>query len=153
MDYHLDWIYASLCCFKNKSFGFIAENKLGLNSNQEDIDLLIAFPSGEVTHLIMIEAKAESGWTNKQFESKADKLEKILGQEYCLWQNIVPHFFITSPRKPLNLNIKSLPAYLYKKIDDLWLELKIPINLFKITRCDEYGNKSKDGYYWKPERT
>lgn len=45
--------------------------------NQENIDLLVAFEDLEITHLRMIEAKAATGWTNKQTLSKADRLREM----------------------------------------------------------------------------
>lgn len=152
MDYHLDWIYASLYCAEKGTTEFIADNPLGLNSNQEDVDFIIAFNKNGVSHIVLIEAKAESGWTNKQLGSKADKLKSIFGFNRCLWENIKVYFLITSPRKPVNLRIDALPEYLQSSMDDIWFNLDIPDNLIKITRCDEVGKASITGNKWKVER-
>jgi len=153
MDYHLDWIYASLFAVSKGSLHFTVENKLELNKNQEDVDLFIAFKDDYIYHLILIEAKAESAWTNKQFESKAKKLKSIFGDKECMWVEIKLYFLITSPRKPRQLNINSLPSYLKRSIDDIWFKLSIPNDLVKITRCNEAGRASISGEYWKIEST
>lgn len=154
MDYHLDWIYASLYCAKEGTTKFIADNTdLKLNSNQEDIDLLVAFKKENIYHLIMIEAKAESGWTNRQFLSKIERLKYIFGNDLISYPNIKPYFLITSPRKPRNLKIEALPEYLRKSVPDIWFELTVPDNLVKITRCNELGRPSITGTKWKVERT
>ena len=154
MDYHWDWIYASLYCAQNNTTEFIAENpELKLNSNQEDADLIVAFCRDGVNHLIMIEAKAESGWTNKQFLSKADRLKFIFGIDQNNWQNVKPYFLITSPRKPRDLKIDALPAYLRRSMEDIWFELNVPNNLQKITRCNDNGKADIIGTKWKVEKT
>lgn len=81
MDYHLDWIHASLFL---ASPG-VDERAVHPNTdaiatgNIEDTDLLVAFEEGQITHLMLIEAKAETGWTNRQMDSKAGRLKKSLG--------------------------------------------------------------------------
>lgn len=153
MDYHLDWVYASLYCVEKGTTEFIADNRLGLNANQEDIDFLIAFKKDNYYHLIMIEAKAESGWTNKQLSSKAEKLKKIFGETSCVWKNVKPYFLITSPRKPRDLKIEVLPAHLRRSMEDIWFELKIPNDLVKITRCNQLGKVDINGMMWRVEWT
>jgi len=153
MDYHLDWIYASLYCAEKGTTEFITDNPLGLNANQEDIDFLIAFKKDEIYHLVMIEAKAESGWTNKQLGSKAHKLKAIFGYNSNLWKNVKPYLLITSPRKAVHLQVDALPIYLQRSMDDIWFQLNIPEHLIKITRCDETGKPSIIGSKWKVEQT
>ena len=153
MDYHLDWIYASLYCSDNGTIDLITDNNFKLNSNQEDIDFIIAYREDNTYHLLLIEAKAESGWTNKQMASKANKLKSILGETKLFWKNVKVYFLITSPRKPLNLRVDILPTYLQQPIENLWFKLELPEYLIKITRCDEGGNSCKEGSKWKVERT
>ena len=63
MDYHLDWIHASLFL----TLPEIDQEAVHLNTDsvatgtQEDVDLLVAFEEGDITHLLLIEAKAETG--------------------------------------------------------------------------------------------
>ena len=68
MDYHLDWIHASLFLTLpgNDSQAVHPNSGRVATGTQEDVDLLVAFEEGDITHLLLIEAKAETGWTNKQ---------------------------------------------------------------------------------------
>ena len=55
----------------------VHENKKTVaTGNQEDADLLVAFEQGDIIHLMLVEAKAETGWTNKQMCSKAKGLSR-----------------------------------------------------------------------------
>lgn len=154
MDYHLDWIYASLYCAERGATEFITENpNKKLNSNQEDVDFILAFERDSIYHIILIEAKAETGWTNSQFLSKAERLKFVFGDDNYLWHNVKPYFLITSPRKPVNLKLDALPTYLKRSMDDIWFQLNVPDYLIKITRCDETGRPSIVGNKWKVEQT
>ena len=121
--------------------------------NQEDIDFIVAFNKDDIYHLVLIEAKAESGWTNKQLSSKAEKFKSIFGFNNCVWENVRPYFLITSPRKPTNLRVDALPIYLQGSMDDICFKLCMPDYLVKITRCNENGKLSISGTKWKVERT
>ncbi len=91
MDYHLNWLYAALVLSGRYEEGGIKKqpNKWPKHSqekrdgapiqgNQQDVDLLVAFPGkGKVLHLVLIEAKFDTGWSSKQFISKVQRLEAI----------------------------------------------------------------------------
>lgn len=93
MDYHLNWLFAALKLSEHYENNRIdpqknvwpkslkdSEKPSGppIQGNQEDIDLLIAFHEDEkVLHLILIEAKFDTGWGSKQFRSKARRLNAI----------------------------------------------------------------------------
>jgi len=80
MDYHLDWIYASLYLTQNNPTGrvernFIEENEIEtdyqISGTQEDVDFLLAFvDEKKITHIVMIEAKGDSYFSNGQLDSK-----------------------------------------------------------------------------------
>ena len=62
MDYHLDWIHASLVLAAGADESVAHENDpVVATGTLEDIDLLIAFDEGGATHVVMIEAKASTG--------------------------------------------------------------------------------------------
>jgi hypothetical protein len=48
-----------------------------VNTNREDVDLLLAFDQGPTTHLVMVEAKGEMGWDSAQLRSKGRRLKSI----------------------------------------------------------------------------
>lgn len=151
MDYHLDWIYASAFLAATGDTNTVHPNKDSLVSgSQEDMDLVVAFSAGETAHLIMVEAKGVTAWTNKQATSKARRLEAIFGQRGDTWPHIRPHFVIVSPREPEELDCSSWPGWM--KRDDgrpYWIRMELPGGLFRITRCEESGKVSREGRYWK----
>ena len=81
MDYHLDWIDVGLKLWNvDITIGNKFPNKDGqINKNQEDIDLIICFESAGKYHIVLLEAKAETGWTNKQMDSKVKRFRKLFG--------------------------------------------------------------------------
>ena len=151
MDYHLDWIYVSAFLAASGDTNTVHPNKDGLVSgSQEDMDLVVAFSAGETAHLIMVEAKGVTAWTNKQATSKARRLEAIFGQGGDRWSHICPHFVIVSPREPQGLECSRWPGWM-KRGDGrpYWVKMEIPGGLVRVTRCSEFGKVSQDGRYWK----
>lgn len=132
MDYHLDWIYASLFLTQEHdekpfSRNFIDNNKkvdLQISGTQEDVDFLLAFADHEnTTHIVMIEAKGDSYFSNGQLDSKNKRFKAIFGNENT-WPNVRPHFLICSPKEPQNVSIED-PAYfmLTKDQNLIWFPL------------------------------
>ena len=105
MDYHLDWLHASLflALAENDDEGVHLNTETVASGNQEDIDLLVGFEADDTTHLMLIEAKAETGWTNKQTLSKAERLQRIFGKDGARYPRVQPQFGLTSPRPPKQL--------------------------------------------------
>lgn len=81
MDYHIDWIFASLFLFLNPKKHPPYKTDGALTATQEDVDLIIAFIDRDIYHLILIEAKGETSWSNKQLNSKSERLKKIFGTQ------------------------------------------------------------------------
>ena len=129
MDYHLDWLHASLFTWDYddpEDEGPFC-NDIGVSTgNQQDIDLLIAFKAKEYYHLILVEAKAYSSWDNQQLESKAKRLRKIFGNDGNKYPNVKPHFFLTSPRCPQNLKMDKWPSWMTNNGKVNWLKLCVP---------------------------
>jgi hypothetical protein len=150
MDYHLDWIFAGAFLSATDDPEVIHSNPRGLVSgSQEDMDLVVAFNADETAHLIMVEAKGVTAWTNKQATSKARRLEAIFGQRGNRWPHIRPHFVIVSPREPERLDCRLWPDWM-KQGDGrpYWIEMRIPRGLLRVTRCDEAGKVTARGGYW-----
>ncbi|WP_421344222.1 hypothetical protein [Aeromonas veronii] len=159
MDYHLDWIYASL--FLTQDHGekifprnFIDNNKkvyLQISGTQEDVDFLLAFIDPEnKTHIVMIEAKGDSYFSNGQLDSKNKRFKAIFGNENT-WPNVRPHFIICSPKKPQKINIEEPAYFMFKNITLPWLELDMGNGKNKVTRCDKEGEPYNNGEYWTVE--
>ncbi|MGL4924402.1 hypothetical protein [Aeromonas sp. 30P] len=159
MDYHLDWIYASL--FLTQEHGgkifprnFIDNNKkvdLQISGTQEDVDFLIAFVDHEnTTHIVMIEAKGDSYFSNGQLDSKNKRFKAIFGNENT-WPNVRPHFLICSPKEPQKINIEDPAYFIFKNSELLLLKLDMGDGKKKVTRCNKDDKACNDGKYWKIE--
>jgi hypothetical protein len=150
MDYHLDWLYASLYLTFNGDYSQIFTNTDGLiKGNQEDIDLFIAFSEDTSCHIILIEAKGVTGWTNKQANSKAIRLRKIFGPDGRRWPGVNPRFLLFSPKRPKRLDMSGWPMWMTINGQVPWVEFPIPTRLKKVTRCDSEGQKDKNGLFWR----
>ena len=100
MDFHLDWLQMALyLADKDNSMSCAIPNDHLVKGNQEDLDLIIAFQDEctKEVHLVLIEAKADTGWTNKQLKSKAERLRRIFGGHSCNTELVKPHFVPMSP--------------------------------------------------------
>lgn len=152
MDYHLDWIYASLALAQNHDDEPKLRDNLCISATAEDVDFLLAFlDDAGNTHLVMIEAKGDTSFTNEQIQSKANRLSAIFGKNNEKWPNVIPHFLICSPVKPSRLKISNVPAFMLNKANDgfTWFRLYMPSEQRKVTRCHSDGQSSADGEYWK----
>ncbi|MFM5617535.1 hypothetical protein ACET7O_16475 [Aeromonas veronii] len=160
MDYHLDWIYASLYLTKNNYKSCVERNfieQIGIETDyqisgtQEDVDFLLAFvDENKITHLVMIEAKGDSYFSNGQLDSKNKRFKAIFGNENT-WPNVKPHFIICSPKKPQKIYIEEPAYFMFKDFKLPWLELDMGDGKNKVTRCDKNAKPSNDGKYWKVE--
>lgn len=149
MDFHLDWLYACLA-HTDKPEKVVFDNSDEIvRGQQEDVDFVLGYEEGDVTHLILIEAKATTGWTNEQLLSKANRLAKIFGENGDKWDKVVPHFVITSPKQPSKIHCDKWPMWMKVSNEIAWIKLEVPANLQSVTRCDSEGNISSDGKYWK----
>lgn len=114
MDYHLDWIASALCLADERVTDDTASSSLPnwlphangeggdwrvMTGTQEDVDLLVAWRSGEDLHLALVEAKVESGWDGSQLKSKGDRLGKIFA-DGSPWRSegyVKPYFVLAGP--------------------------------------------------------
>lgn len=118
MDYHLNWVHASLVlahCTDDQGKKDLLGNG-GIVNSQQDVDLLVAFKDdGNRHHLIFIEAKGYntdgssdglSSFDNKrekdQLKSKARQLETILKPYGTPYPDVESHFCLMTRKKPTN---------------------------------------------------
>ena len=150
MDYHLDWLQAALILAhtsQGEKSKFCNEGKKGqvIEGTQRDVDLLVAFEDGKTFHLILVEAKAYSGWTTDQLSSKAARLRTIFGGDGKKWGDVQPYFCVMSPKESERLNSGPLPSGLPKWMLDnddklRWLPLQLPRGKRRVvSRCDRDG--------------
>ena len=157
MDYHLDWIQMALY-FAGHGTRIPEEripNQNLFKANQRDVDLLIAFNERGVsnpTHIVMIEAKADTSWNNKQLKKKAARLKLIFDKNpYC--RDIVkPHFVLMSPGGPTErrrIDVGAWPSWMRGKETSPahWLKLPLRDGLVKVSRCNASGRDDEHGEY------
>ena len=153
MDYHLDWIQMALhLAYRHDSHATCIANtgKELIEANQEDVDLLVAFKeeNGAKIHVLLIEAKADTGWTNKQLKSKAGRLGRIFDKRVL--GVVEPHFVLMSRKEPsTKLETKEWPGWMRANGPTPWHWLELPLRdgLLKVTRCDQDENSNKEGDY------
>lgn len=150
MDYHLDWLHASLVLWNaaEAEETVFSNQDEAVAGNQEDVDLLIAFNRGGQYHLILVEAKAYEGkgyasFDRSQLKSKSDRIVKIFDKAGQKYPRVTTHFCLMSQNNPKRQTVYEWP----------WDEARwIPVSLRdKNTRriVERYnaktGKSDKDG--------
>ncbi len=151
MDYHLNWISAAAALsFSTPIRDHLYRNTEGMiDGTQEDVDLLLAFDdTSNFTHLIMLEAKGVTAFSNVQFEHKMNRLRGIFGNKCERWPKIKPYFGLVSPRKPEKLRSYLCPPWLTVEGEIPWLKMPIPDNRLVLFGCDENGRANQYRQYW-----
>lgn len=152
MDYHLNWIFAAVAdAFRNPVRDHMHENKCKMiDGTQEDVDLLVAFENDlNLYHLIMLEAKAFTPFSNSQFKHKADRLRKMFGEGGEEFPQVKPHFGLMSPRPPEKLHLDACPPWFRVGNRIHWVEMKVPDERLILSGCDERGKPNQQRRYWK----
>ena len=157
MDYHLNWVHASLVLahYSDTNTRKRCLHNGSVKENQEDVDLLVAFYSKEdgKYHLILVEAKAFSSdgyapWLNSQMKSKVERLSLIFNNNGNEYNDVIPHYCLTSNSQPRRLDTESWPEWM--KPDNgraLWLKLRLPTERlvvkynFSVWKIGEGGNQ------------
>jgi hypothetical protein len=119
IDYHLNWLWAALevgCGWWHETpelpMPLTHPTASAFMHNQEDIDLLVVWDEAGTTHVLMVEAKAHSGWTNKQMASKVKRLQAIFGETGLSYPNVSPHLVLTSFAAPSGkLQVNGWPSW------------------------------------------
>ena len=170
MDYHLDWLYAAIhlaSLGKNAmdtDGGPFLRDKFQISATQEDIDLLIGFdlPGSDGTRLILIEAKGATAWSQKQFDSKCKRIDRIFQDRGDLQMLVQPYFAMTSPREPQRLVTEMMPVWAcfdglpWKQQGKRYPWFQLPMTgpdgksgrFLRIQRCDKEGEAIRTGDHW-----
>ena len=149
MDYHLDWLQMALWLADHGDTEVTIPNEGLVFANQQDIDLLVAFEDEAKTRLILIEAKGDTDWYQKQLDLKCARLELIFGRGRPGTSRATPNFILMSPRNPARIDTKSWPTWMTVNGKARWLELRLPDRLLKVSRCTQAGGSNADGTYLK----
>jgi hypothetical protein len=162
MDYHFDWLYAAVTLATVRRDGPLSSpsvptatglRSLNVNANQEDVDLLLVWRVDGGYQLVMVEAKAGTGWSIAQLKSKGNRLRAIFGETGTpALAGVVPHFVLTSPKPVVKVPNWSgvLPRWALRDGAPCWMPLRMPtIGRVTIHRCDRDGMPLKAGDHWK----
>ncbi len=149
MDYTLDWLYAAV-------HGALDDNRVQphpwpahgeLAASQEDVDLLIAWEDLRGPHLVLIEAKGFTGWSNAQMKRKTTRLGAIFTEE--LRDQVDVHLFLAGPAPAKGLNVDDWPDWTRPGAHTHFLSISDPGMRFAVQRCDEEGlPTSRDWTHW-----
>ncbi len=145
MDYHIDWLQMATTPVTR-----IVPNDGLVDGNQEDIDLLIAFEAGGKTHVVLVEAKGDTSWSNDQLNSKAARFRRIFGESRNGRGELQRHFVLMSPKKSERIAAGGWPAWMKDENGKpYWIQLPMREDLVKPVRCREDGKVDRDGGYVK----
>ena len=147
MDYHLDWLQMALYLAGTPSPPQPIPNDDELVvGNQQDADLIVAFEGDSTTHVVLVEAKVETGWTNGQLKSKAERLSRIFAEGRPGAHLVTPCYVLASPEPPPpGISTAGWPSWMNLGGEPLWMELARPPGLKKPTRCTAQGETSRRG--------
>ena len=159
MDYHLDWIHGSLAQAYQRNGKKLDKNgneifpyeEHEVTGTQEDIDLLVAFKVDTKYHLVLIEAKGYSAWDIEQLCSKSKRLGKIFCNSGERYGDVRPHFVLMSKQDPpINkLSVEDWPSWMKgEKLHHIQLDIPPKIDRRRVERCNQRGQKSKNGNYF-----
>lgn len=144
MDYHLDWIAAAVSLAaksgpsavkevesapsskqENPQTVYASDIRNGerspvITGNQQDTDLLVAFVNGAQLHLILVEAKVESGWNGAQIREKGQRLKDIFGDDGNAFDFVKVWFVLAGPGADHKApgfgtdTLEELPSFFFK---------------------------------------
>jgi hypothetical protein len=154
IDYHIDWIEASIFCYLCKTSldkkVIFARNgndtypEFTLNFTQQDVDFLIYYQTQGRENFILVEAKYTMDWNDKQFQEKNTRFAKILKNykalniEFGSNTDINFYYIFMSPKRPRQL----------EKFEDWkWIELPQEQQLYSVSRCTSKV-KTRKGDFW-----
>lgn len=143
MDYHLDWLQMALYFSATPSPPSPIPNDDLFMANPQDVDLIVAFDNEETTHVVLLEAKMETGWITEQLHSKAQRLELIFASGRPGADLTTPHFVLTSPKK----SEPALAAARTSRAMPRWMVLPRPAGLQQVTRCTADRKRSAAGRF------
>ena len=150
MDYHLDWINVAVTLVRDHPRSGAVPGRIPkpdcYAGTQVDVGLLVAFDAGDTTHLVLIEAKMDTGWSNEQAGEKAERLGTIFG-DTPRDDVAKPYFVLLSPTRPQQLNTHKWPQWMHDRGEPLWLPPSRPDDLLRPTQADEDGNPSAGGEF------
>jgi hypothetical protein len=154
MDYHLDWLYASIVLLSGEQSKFEIDDEV-FKATQEDIDLLVAYKDETKVYIILLEAKGVEPFTNSQLESKFKRFTKIVSLGNDIGINF--YFATVGPKIPQKIQWDKFNNHEWALVNGVipHIELSQLKNLLlnrelkKLQRVNEKYKKDRNGRYWK----
>ena len=153
-DYQISSIYAAAAMTEGKAGPHPVGGGIE-RGNQEKVDLLLAWESGDNVEMLIVEAEGVTGWSGKRLLSRALWLGDVFGygsgNEAFDW--LRPHFAIASPAAPpADLPTLEWPEWMSGTEGPAWLEMPVPRDLLKVRKTTPIGQARSTGGYWVVER-
>ena len=146
MDYHIDWLQMSIWLAQHgEPASHWQDTDHIASGNQEDIDLVVAFDSADGPHLILIEAKVDTGWNNAQLKSKARRLAAAIPESAISALRLHPHYGLMSPKESPHINVANWPQWMTDDAKPRWHHLGMPAGRRQMVRCDSNGKNAAAG--------
>jgi hypothetical protein len=140
MDYTLDWLFAATrwtldpdTCKHPQPW----PDHRALAASPEDVDLVVAWEDRERPHVVLLEAKGFTGWSNKQMASKAARLNAIFGGR--LAEHFDVHFILAGPAPSKGLKTQDWPNWMKPGQRTHFLPIDDPGPKLAVQRCDGEG--------------
>jgi hypothetical protein len=181
MDYHLDWLHGALWCVGKKwapsteaDFTPVLRRvddqgtadrmprQRDVMGNQEDVDLLLVIEDGAKTHVVFVEAKGVSAFSEDQLMSKFQRLQLILAADHVLQEaDLLFSMVLLAPGATASEAVKPARKHVAKRIGDRIFPMvmpNFPTDLYMVTRCNEQSqnpqglkreNRNDDLPFWK----
>lgn len=138
MDYHLDWLSAAYhfaskggtldtAVSRKEPYGNYPNNKGEpiLAGSILDADLLIAYRRNDQVVVILVEAKADTGWSASQIADKASRLRSVFYEGRNSEKLVDPYFLLLGPPRTSDKAIskdqvddKTFPSWFFIKDED-----------------------------------
>ncbi len=133
LDYTLDWLCAAVTCFTEPAAWTQPQPLVpgAVTGSQEDVDLLIAWED-DAPHVVLIEAKGFTGWSNKQMASKASRLDAIFTD--AVRRTVDVHFVLAGPKPSAGLNTSGWPAWMTGENRVRFVEIPNPGSRWAVQR-------------------
>ena len=154
-DYHIAWLAGALSVYALGEGALEQtwpnpeiDHKRLMEPNQEDIDLIVSWDN----HIVLIEAKAYSCFSNPQLKSKIARLDFVQGYYKELVGshniNVDFHLLLISPRAPAKLDVAP-PSWLCPTGIIPWVKLNGVGDRLMVSRCNTEGEVGAYGDRWR----
>ena len=162
MDYHLNWVHASLVLSHPEKYGespFRRDPDIVRPRDQEDVDLLVAFEEKSIFNLIFIEAKAYddgklAGYSRKepsdQLSRKVRRLKLIFDSYGKDFSDVKPRLCLALGKEPEVRSVEHWPKWaLEPDGKPNYLKLDLPSDRKRVQCCDGENRPSEKGNFFR----